>query len=134
MEFARLVRAEGRVEITGWVHHADVGHYLDRCIAGIVPLADTPYNRLVTSPLKILDCFSRSLPVIAADLPSVREYMEDGVHGLLFPPDDPDELAAALDRYVAGNMFAAMSPAVETHAHSFLWDRRAEKMLGFIRG
>jgi glycosyltransferase involved in cell wall biosynthesis len=133
MEFARLVRAEGRLEITGWIHHADIGHYLDRCVAGIVPLADTPYNRMVTSPLKILDCFSRSLPVIASDLPTVREYVEDGVHGFLFRPDDPDAIAAAFDRFVAGNSFSSMSPVVEKHASFFLWERRAEKMLEFIR-
>ncbi|MFC1693673.1 glycosyltransferase, partial [Candidatus Latescibacterota bacterium] len=100
MNLARLAGVDKRVCISGWVHHSDIGHMMDRCIAGIVPLTDTPFNRFITSPLKILDYFSRSLPVIASDLPAVREFIEDGKHGLLFPADNPERLAETLDRYV----------------------------------
>ncbi len=132
MELARLMEVGDRVQVTGWVPHADVSHYMDRCIAGVVPLRDTPFNRCITSPLKILDCFSRALPVIASDLPTVREYVRDGVHGLLFPPGDSDRLAAALDRFSTGGLFDACSRAVASDAPSYLWERRADSILAFL--
>jgi len=133
-DLAQLVGVGNRVNISGWVHHSDIWHMMDRCIAGIVPLSDTPFNRYITSPLKILDCLSRSLPVIASDLPPVREYIEDGIHGVLFSPDNPENLAETIDRYVAVNMFDCMSKAIEPYAQRFLWTQRAGKIVEFING
>ncbi len=132
MNYALRTGLENRVSITGWVQHADIGPMMDRCIAGIVPLSDTPYNRHITSPLKILDCLSRSLPVIGSDLPSVREYIEEGRHGLLFKPDNAVSLAECLDRFIEGNLFDAMRDEIERHAARFLYSERAKTILDFI--
>jgi len=131
--FANLLNVGDRVRVTGWVHHSDIGHMMDRCIAGVVPLSDTPFNRYFTSPLKILDCFSRSMPVIGSALPTVREYVEDGRHGILFAPNDPESLAEAMDRFTAGRMFDTMSPKVEAHAVNFLYTERGKTIVEFIR-
>ena len=122
-----------RIEITGWVAHADVSRHMEHCTAGIIPLNDTPFNRSMTSPLKILDCFSRSLPIVASDLPSVRDYVKDGVHGILFSPGDAKACARALDRMANEADIDAMSRAVNADAKSYLWERRAEKILAFIK-
>lgn len=132
MKVASLVGVGDRVTITGWIPHSDVGFMMDRCIAGIVPLSDTPFNRLITSPLKILDCFSRSLPVIGSDLPTVREYIEPGKHGILFEPDNTESLAEAIDRFAGTELAGSMSHQVESHAKSFLYTERAEKIITFL--
>lgn len=131
-QYADLRNVGGRTEITGWVPHTEVFRHMDRCTAGIVPLGDTPFNRAVTSPLKILDCFSRSLPVIASDLPSVRAYVKDGVHGILFPPGNVTACADAMGRMANEADVDAMSRAVASDAEGYLWERRAEKILTFI--
>ncbi|MBT4485701.1 MAG: glycosyltransferase [Candidatus Latescibacteria bacterium] len=131
-DLATLMGVGQQVRFTGWIHHSDIAHMMDRSIAGIVPLRDTVFNRYITSPLKILDCFSRSLPVIGSDLPTVREYVEDGKHGILFTPDSPESLAETLDRFVAGGMFEKLSPEVEEHADRFLWEKRGKKIIQFI--
>lgn len=132
MHFADMLGVADRVRIVTWVHHSDIYHLMDSCIAGLAPLRDTPFNRSITSPLKLLDYLSRSLPVIASDLPSIRFYIEDGKHGCLAPPDNPEALADVFDRFVAQKGFETMSPAVEQHAKSFLWTERGAKILQFI--
>lgn len=132
MHFADILGVANRVHIVTWVHHSDIYHLMDSCIAGLAPLRDTPFNRSITSPLKLLDYLSRSLPVIASDLPSTRFYIEDGKHGYLVPPDNPESLAEVFDRFVAQDGFAAMSPAVEEHARTFLWTKRGDTILRFI--
>ena len=107
---------------------------MDGCIVGAVPLSDTPFNRHITSPLKILDCFSRTLPVIGADLPSVRAYVEDGRHGLLYEPGSHESLAEALDLFAAGGMFEEMSANVEAHAPRFLYSERGRTIVSFVTG
>jgi len=133
-DFAVLMGVGGRVRISGWVHHSDIGHMMDGCIAGVVPLSDTPFNRHITSPLKILDCFSRTLPVIGADLPSVRQYVEDGRHGLLYEPGSHESLAEALDRFAAGNLFETMSENVAAHAPRFLYSERGKTIMSIVAG
>ncbi len=132
MGFARLLGVENRVRVIKWVHHLDIGHLIDTCSAGLVPLSNTPFNRYFTSPLKILDYLAHSLPVIASDLPPVREYIEDWKHGILFEPDSPESLANALDHYVARNEYETMSQEVKEHARKFLWTNRGAKIVDFI--
>ncbi len=130
--FAHLVGVGDRVDVMGWLRHADLGHVINTCIAGLVPLRDTPFNRYITSPLKILDCLANGLPVIASNLPSVREYLTDGKTGLLFEPDNAEHLSQTLDRYCAGDFYALMAPNVVASAQAFLWTARGEKIVRFL--
>jgi len=132
MGIARLLGIEERVRVVKWVHHLDIGHLIDTCSAGLVPLSNTPFNRYFTSPLKILDYLGHSLPVIASDLPSVREYVENWKHGILFEPENPESLANTLDHYVARNGYETMSQEVKKHAKKFLWTIRGAKIVDFI--
>ena len=47
-------------------------------------------------PLSIIEAMFAELPVVAADVGSVRELVVDGETGLLVPPDDVDALTSAL--------------------------------------
>ena len=64
----------------------------DVCVA---PLA---YNdRNVTQgccPIKVIEYMACARPIVAANLPVVRELVRDDVDALLFTPDDPAELGA----------------------------------------
>jgi glycosyltransferase involved in cell wall biosynthesis len=131
-EMARNMGIGERVQVTPWVRHAEIGHLLDHYSAGIVPLRDTPFNRHLTSPLKILDCFSRCLPIIAADLPSIRAYVEPEHHGLLFVPDNPDSLAKTIDRFFSEGWFEPCSRSIEKDAPHLHWAVRGKQVLDFI--
>lgn len=49
-------------------------------------------------PLTILEAMACALPVVASDVGGVPEALEHGASGLIVPPRQPDELAAALLR------------------------------------
>jgi glycosyltransferase involved in cell wall biosynthesis len=77
-----------KAELAAWVDHAE---------ASVAPLTECPRNlEQGCCPLKILESMAAGTPVVASDLPAVRELMEDGVHGRLVRPDRPAELARAL--------------------------------------
>jgi glycosyltransferase involved in cell wall biosynthesis len=48
------------------------------------------------TPFVILEAFAAGVPVAASDLGGMREIVEPGVNGFLFPPGDVDALAALL--------------------------------------
>lgn len=47
-------------------------------------------------PRCLMEAMAARVPVVASDIPGIRELIEDGRTGLLFPPDDPDRLARAI--------------------------------------
>ena len=58
-------------------------------------------SRFEAFPLAILEAMLAGLPVVATDVGSVAEAVTDGETGLIVPPDDPEALAAALERLLA---------------------------------
>jgi glycosyltransferase involved in cell wall biosynthesis len=51
--------------------------------------------------LAILEAMLAAVPVVATRVSSIPEIVGDGETGLLVPPDDPEALAAALDRVLS---------------------------------
>jgi glycosyltransferase involved in cell wall biosynthesis len=51
-------------------------------------------------PNVLMEALSQEVAVVATRVSAIPELIEDGVHGLLVPPDDPDVFAAALDRVI----------------------------------
>ncbi|AUX29734.1 MULTISPECIES: glycosyltransferase family 4 protein [Sorangium] len=49
-------------------------------------------------PLAVLEAMARSLPVVVTPVGGVPEVVRSEEHGLLVPVDDPDALAAAIER------------------------------------
>ncbi len=51
-------------------------------------------------PNVLVEASSQRLPCVSTEVSGVPELIEDGVTGLLVPPEDPAALAAALDRVI----------------------------------
>jgi glycosyltransferase involved in cell wall biosynthesis len=78
----------GRAELAAWIAHA---------CASVAPLTECSRNLdQGCAPLKILEAMALGVPVVASDLPAVREILSPGVEGRLVHPDRPSELARAL--------------------------------------
>jgi glycosyltransferase involved in cell wall biosynthesis len=58
-------------------------------------------SRFEGFPLALLEALLARSAVVAADVGSVAEAVRDGETGLLVPPDDPRQLAAAIRRLLA---------------------------------
>jgi glycosyltransferase involved in cell wall biosynthesis len=60
-----------------------------------VPRVDVPVCRAVT-PLKPVEAMALGVPVVASDLPALREMLLDGEAGVLVTPGSPRALASAI--------------------------------------
>jgi glycosyltransferase involved in cell wall biosynthesis len=54
-----------------------------------------------TSPLKLFEALAAGAAIVASDLPSIREVMEEGGAVAFTPPDDPQTLAKTINRLTA---------------------------------
>jgi glycosyltransferase involved in cell wall biosynthesis len=62
-------------------------------------------SRLEGWGLALLEAMAQGLPVVAADCPAgPAEMIRQEVNGLLVPPDDPQALAAAIERLIEDPM------------------------------
>jgi glycosyltransferase involved in cell wall biosynthesis len=127
----RKLGLEERVSIEPAVPHHEVPALIAQADVCVAPLA---YNdRNVTQgccPIKIIEYMACARPIVAANLPVVRELVHENVDALLFTPDDPAGLArcilailndSSLSRRLAGS-------AAERARKRFSW-RAAQKKL-----
>jgi glycosyltransferase involved in cell wall biosynthesis len=96
----RLAERLGIAERIDWrfaLPHREVAAWLAHAEASLAPLTGCARNLdQGCAPLKVIESMAAGVPVVASDLPAVRELMADGVHGRLVPADRPAELARAV--------------------------------------
>lgn len=71
--------------------------WLSNALLSVAPLRACSRNvEQGCAPLKVLESLAAGVPVVASDLPPVREIVTDGVDGRLVAPDRPADLARAI--------------------------------------
>lgn len=69
------------VEMVKWTPEAEV-EALDRVHVGVMPLADTEFNRGKCA-FKLIQCMARAIPVVASPVGANREVVRHGTDGFL---------------------------------------------------
>src|SRR4051794_6071577 len=109
-------------EFAAWREHAALS---------LAPLKDTARNvEQGCSPLKVLESMAAGVPVVASDLPVVRELMSDRVHGRLVDPERPSELARAIRLLLDyPDELRAMGARARSHVEANLsWTRSTDRL------
>jgi glycosyltransferase involved in cell wall biosynthesis len=121
------------VTVTGWLDREALERNLSGAALGALPLRDTFFNRYLTSPLKLFDYFGRGIPVLASDLPTMRELVRENETGFFFPPDDADGMAAAIDRFFSQpDAWRVMRGHVLKAASEWTWEKRARRIRSIV--
>lgn len=97
-KLAENLSVSERVRFRGFVPPTELDQ--ERALADVfvIPLQESVTARFFTSPLKLFEAMAAARPIVASDMPSIREVLTHEVNALLVPPGDADALAAALGR------------------------------------
>ncbi len=130
---ARRIRDAGaseRVELRGYVPYAEVPAQLREAAVALLPLPDEPVARYFTSPLKLFDYMAAGVPIVASDLPAIREVLRHGENALLAAPGDAAAFAGAI-RFLLGDPDYArrLGERARADVRAYSWDRRAAHLL-----
>jgi glycosyltransferase involved in cell wall biosynthesis len=126
----------GRVKILPPVKPAEVWPLYARAKVGVIPLPSgaSVEAREFTSPLKLFEMMAAGLPMVASNLPSLSEYVQNEKEALLVLPDDPRALAAGIRRLLTDDpLRLRLSAAGRQRAATFTWDERGRRILEFAR-
>jgi glycosyltransferase involved in cell wall biosynthesis len=87
------------------------------------------------SPGKLFEYMAAERPIVAVDLPVLREVLGDEPAAVLVPPDQPRALANAIVQ-ILDDPARARSLASKAHAQvtAFTWQQRARSILEFVLG
>jgi glycosyltransferase involved in cell wall biosynthesis len=92
--YPRLAAAGFR--LTGLVAYTALPSLLRRAKVGLALLQPTSFNNMIGQPNKLFAYMVAGLPIVASNLPGMREIISKENCGLLVNPDDPEETAKAI--------------------------------------
>ena len=116
----RWIREQGledRFELPGGV--ADVPGFL----AELDVAAITSHSEGLSN--SVLEYMAAARPIVATAVGGNSELIEDGIHGLLVPPGNPEAVAGAIVRLLANPHFAAMLAAAARQRVRHRYSREA---------
>ncbi|HLN79465.1 MAG TPA: glycosyltransferase family 4 protein [Candidatus Bathyarchaeia archaeon] len=131
----RIAGEEGvaeRVDFRGTVPHVEVRSFLGATRVAVVPNRAEGVSKY-TSPLKLFEAMAAGVPIVASDLPSLREVLRDGENALLVPPGEPEALAGAIRRLLQDTALASrIAACARRDARAFTWAGRADKIASLL--
>lgn len=118
------------------VELAAVAVYLYAADCLVVPPTDEPlqrYGRTVL-PMKLFSYMAAARPILAPDLPDVREVLTDGKDARLVRPGDPAAAAAAVRALLAEPAEAErLAQQAQRAAQQYTWAARAERVTTWMQ-
>lgn len=108
----------------------DVPRYLLASDVLVLPnTAESVVSTRHTSPLKLFEYMAAQRPIVASNIPSLREVLDEET-AYLFEPDCPTSLARAITTALEDEQRAvAIAEAARGRVADYAWRRRAKRIL-----
>jgi glycosyltransferase involved in cell wall biosynthesis len=118
-----------RVTFTGRVAPVDVAPLLKQADVLTLPNPASAISTAFTSPLKLFEYMAAGRPIVASDLPSIREILRDGHNALLVEPGNPQALTAAIRRLrEEAGLGERLARQAREDVRQYTWERRAARL------
>lgn len=133
-EYIQELGLERQVTLLGFVRQVDMATTLCQARIAVCPLQRIP-KFLNNIPVKVFESWACGLPVVASDLPPIRPFFPRHQRGLLFEPDDTQQLAHILKQLLANPQQIERIGRESRHAVAQRYNNSVEvqKLLRFYR-
>lgn len=131
---AEQLNVDGRVEFMGPIdpiRRFEVIAAADICL---LPSSDSSIGSRFTSPLKLFEYLAMSKPIVASDLPALREILQHNETALLTAVGDERKFAESINLLLADpGLRARLGANAKEISRRYSWQARAKGILGFIQ-
>jgi glycosyltransferase involved in cell wall biosynthesis len=118
-----------RIRFVGSVRHVDVGQWLSNADIYVQP------SRYESQCIALLEAMAAGLPVIASRLDGIREYLDEGRHGLMFAAGDTVELADQIETLIRNpDISDRLSQNARERARTFGSSEMQSEVMRQLRG
>lgn len=119
-----------RVRFDGWVSRDGVADILANARAGLVVLKPVAHE-MQTLPIKLFEYMAAGVPVISSDFPIWRKIVEEAGCGLLVDPDQPAQIAEAMQWIIDNPEQAQLmgQRGREAVLACYNWERESETLI-----
>jgi glycosyltransferase involved in cell wall biosynthesis len=134
-EIERAAAGLLNVDVRPWAGPDALPLWLQAADILLIPPSSAPLRRFgdCVLPLKTFAYLAAGRPILAPVSPDTAELLRDGETARLVAPDAPAAAAEALAALVADEALRRrLGDGAAALAETLTWDRRAEKILGFL--
>jgi glycosyltransferase involved in cell wall biosynthesis len=126
---AQQLDVASRVTFTGLVPPGEVAARLAEADVLVLPNPQSAISNAFTSPLKLFEYMASGRPIVASDLPAIREVLRDNDNALLVEPGNPQALSAGIRRIMNDQALASrLAAQAARDVLEFTWAKRAERL------
>ena len=123
-----------QIRLHGHVQPSKVAELMKEAHILVLPNSgDNVFSEKFTSPMKLFEYMAAGRPIVATNVPAVREVLEHGRNAYLVKPDDPQALAEGIRSVSEGQSLASLLGAnAKRDVENFTWAARTETIRLFI--
>jgi len=119
---------------SGQVRAEAVPRYMAAMDVGAMPLPWTEHFAYYASAIKLFEYMAAGCVLLASDLPSTAEVVQNEVSALLAPPGDGAAFAASLQRLADdADLCAYLSQQAKEIARQYTWEVRAARIIEWVQ-
>lgn len=120
--------------VVGHRPHQEIPYWLKAADILVLPnLAKEKISKFYTSPLKLFEYMASGVPIVASDLPSIREILNEK-NAVLVESDSAQALAVAINKLLKDdNLANSLAEQAYSDVQKYTWNKRAENILEFIK-
>lgn len=134
--YQKLAREEGvgeQVQLLGRVGQSELAIYQKAFDMLLMPFPKNEHFAYYMSPLKLFEYMAAQRPIVASNLPSLKEILNDG-NAVLVKPDDPESLVQGIEKILSDKELASrISEQAFADVQNYTWQNRARKILAAIK-
>ena len=131
--FTNLYGHQSNITILGRVNHTEVSQYMVSADVLVLPdSAKFTYSNLYTSPMKLFEYMASEVPILASDVPSLREVLDE-TSATFFDADSVSSCAEQIVHILAHQEEAnSRAHVARLRVDTYTWEKRGNVLVTHI--